>query len=77
MSQNIVNVFVSLGKTVPPAIHEAVTKSIQAVPGVITAVTSARTNSLVRVDYDPKITSANSVLQGVRGHVANASLVGM
>lgn len=77
MSQNIVNVFVSLGKTVSPSIHEAVTNTIKAVPGVIAAVVSARTNSLVRVDYDPALTDAGSVLRGVRGHVANASLVGM
>jgi hypothetical protein len=64
----------------PPVQHgqaRVISESIGALPGVIRATSSLRTENMICVDYDPGTISSQYILQVARDQGAQVRLVGM
>jgi hypothetical protein len=71
------NVIVYMKQPVHHEMARAVSESIGALEGVVRAVSSSRTESMICVDYDADTTDSQHILQVVRDHGVPARLIGM
>jgi hypothetical protein len=71
------NVIVHIAGT--PAAHavNTLSQSLSGTRGVLETRPGAKSHSLVRVDYDPDVTTARAILDFVRHSGFQAQLVGM
>jgi hypothetical protein len=77
MSNKYANVVVHLSGPVGPAERAGIEQAIAAQPGVGRAATSPTAKRLMLVDYDPFTTTAQHILETVRGRGVPAQLIGM
>ena len=77
MSTKYANVIVHLSGVVGAHERANVEQVVAAQPGVSRAAVSPKAARMILVDYDPFATSAQRILETVRGRGVTAQLVGM
>ena len=77
MSTRFANVIVHVSETLGADERAGVEQAVAAHPGVGRAAVSPKAERLVVIDYDPFVTSAQRILETVRGRGVTAQLVGM
>jgi copper chaperone CopZ len=77
MKTAIANVIVYVKQPVHQEQSHMISEWIGALQGVEHAQASARTQSLISVDYDPTKTDSQHILQSVSGQGYTARLIGM
>ena len=77
MSTKYANVVVHVSGPSGRAERFGIEQAITAQPGVGRAATSPKAERLILVDYDPFVTSAQRILETVRGRGVAAQLIGM
>lgn len=77
MTTKYANVIVHVSGTFGAGERAGVEQAVAAQPGVGRAAVSPKTERMILVDYDPFETSAQRILETVRGRGVTAQLVGM
>jgi hypothetical protein len=71
------NVIVYVKQPLREGMASLISEAISSLQGVVRAVNSPRSESLICVDYDPASVDSRHILQVVREHSVPARLVGM
>ena len=77
MSTQLANAIVHVSETLGANERVGLERAVAAQPGVGRAAVSRKAERLMLIDYDPFVTSAQRILETVRGRGVTAQLVGM
>jgi hypothetical protein len=77
MKNSNANVIVYVQLPVQQGQARAISESIGALPGVVRAVSSPRSENMICVDYDPRTIGSQHILKVVRDQGVPVRLVGM
>lgn len=77
MDKPIVNVIVDLERGLDPARLHEIRSTLADLAGVVRAQPSERLARMMLVGYDPRVISAQAILESVRRRGLGAHLVGM
>jgi hypothetical protein len=77
MKSSNANVIVYMQPPVQQGQARVISESLGALPGVVRAVSSPRSENMICVDYDPETIDSQHILQVVRDQDVSVRLVGM
>jgi hypothetical protein len=77
MNTSNANVIVYVQRPVQQGNSRLISETIGALPGVVRAVSSPRSENMICVDYDPRTVDSQHILQVARGQGVPVRLVGM
>ena len=77
MKSSNANIIVYVQPPVQQGLARVISESIGALPGVMRAVSSPRSENMICVDYDPRTIGSQHILKVVRDQGVPVRLVGM
>lgn len=77
MNTRTIDAFVYIQSQNEPKVTSDIVQDIAKLSGVVRANINQNVNKMVDIEYDPEVTSGNSILDFIRGSGYTSYLVGM